>query len=161
MYSKLPSLILSPMGVASHTGVMQDGTFKTKDRVTHDLPFPGEVSRESINSRVLESALEPYMFSYVLLILVHYIVSLQSKYPASRIWLRKEDYKSSFCLKLERLSQPIALVLSPIHRMQSSFVAVDSMISSNTLTTYARYSNTLICALPCSDSGIIQRQALP
>ena len=95
-YNKLPGLVLSPMGVASHTGVTQDGTFETKDRVTHDLSFPGEVSRESVNSRVLESALEPCMFSYVLSRLVHYIVSLRSKYPTSRIWLRKEDYKSAF-----------------------------------------------------------------
>lgn len=66
-YNKLPSLVLSPMGVASHTGIMQDGTYETKDRVTHDLSFPGEVSGESVNSRVLESVLEPCMFSYVLL----------------------------------------------------------------------------------------------
>ena len=45
-YDKLPGLELSPMGVATHTGICSDGTFVEKDRVTHDLSFPGAVSKE-------------------------------------------------------------------------------------------------------------------
>ena len=95
-YGKIPGLVLNPMGVATHTGVTKDGTFEEKDRVTHDLSFPGKVSTESVNSRVDATKLEPCMFSHVLLRLIHYIVNLRTRYPQSRIWLRKEDYKSAF-----------------------------------------------------------------
>ena len=84
------------MGVATHTGISSDGTFVEKDRVTHDLSFLGATSRESLNSRVIETELEPCMFSYILLRLIHYIVNLRRKYTQTRIWLRKEDYKSAF-----------------------------------------------------------------
>ena len=95
-YDKLPGLVLSPMGVATHTGICSDGTFVEKDRVTHDLSFPGAASKESVNSRVISTELEPCMFSYVLLRLIHYVVNLRRRHRESRIWLRKEDYKSAF-----------------------------------------------------------------
>ena len=61
-----------------------------------DLSFPGGVSGKSVNSRVDESQLEPCMFSHVLLRLVHFIANLRRRHVRSRIWLRKEDFKSAF-----------------------------------------------------------------
>jgi len=95
-YDHLPGAVLNPMGVATHTGISSNGTFVEKDRVTHDLSFPGGVSGESVNSRVDVSQLEPCMFSHVLLRLVHYIVNLRRRHVGTRIWLRKEDFKSAF-----------------------------------------------------------------
>jgi len=92
----LPNLVLNPMGVVTHLGITEDGTFEEKDRVTHDLSFLGAVSRESENSRVDETQLEPCMFSHVLLRITHYIVNLRRRYPYRRIWLRKKDFKSAF-----------------------------------------------------------------
>ena len=60
------------------------------------MSFPGGVSGKSVNSRVDESQLEPCMFSHVLLRLVHYIANLRRRHVRSRIWLRKEDFKSAF-----------------------------------------------------------------
>ena len=95
-YKNIPELILNPMGVATHLGVTEDGTFEPKDRVTHDLSFPGKFSEKSVNSRVKMDKLEPCMFSFVLLRIVHYIVALRKKHPKTRIWIRKEDIKSAF-----------------------------------------------------------------
>ena len=84
------------MGVATHIGINEEGKFLPNNRVTHDLSFPGEISGESVNSRVQPKFLEPCMFSYVFLRVIHYIVALRRKYPDRRIWIRKEDFKSAF-----------------------------------------------------------------
>ena len=50
-YKKIPELILSPMGVATHEGITDTGDFIPKKRITHDLSFPGKTSNNSVNSR--------------------------------------------------------------------------------------------------------------
>ena len=95
-YREIPELVLNPMGVATHLGVTSTGEFLPKNRVTHDLSFPGKFSGQSVNSRLKRTSLEPCMFSYVLLRTIHYIVSLREKFPDRRIWIRKEDFKSAF-----------------------------------------------------------------
>ena len=92
----IPHLVLNPMGVATHLGITEYGTFEPKNRVTHDLSFPGKFSGESLNSRVKIDSLEPCIFSYVFLRIIDYIVSLRNQYPQTRIWIRKEDIKSAF-----------------------------------------------------------------
>ena len=93
---KLPDVVINPMGVATHLGVSEDGTFVPKDRITHDLSFPGKFSMESVNSRVNESELEPCMFGHTLLRMIHYIVNLRRRHKKRRIFVRKEDFKSAF-----------------------------------------------------------------
>ena len=92
----LPEVVINPMGVATHLGVSEDGTFVEKDRITHDLSFPGAISTELRNSRVNESELEPCMFGYVLLRMIHYILNLRRRHKDRKIFLRKEDFKSAF-----------------------------------------------------------------
>ncbi len=73
------------MGVATHLGVTEDGTFEPKDRVTHNLSFPGKFSGKSVNSRVKMDESEPCMFSFVFLRIIHYIVALKKKHQKTRI----------------------------------------------------------------------------
>ena len=94
----IPNLQISPMGVAEALGVDASGNFIPKLRVTHDLSFPGAVSGQSVNSRVIKDDLEPCMFGHALLRIVHHIVHLRNKYPNKIIWLRKEDFKSAYRL---------------------------------------------------------------
>ena len=95
-YDDVPELVLNPMGVAAHLGITETGNFEIKNRVTHDLSFPGKFSGESVNSRVKKHELEPCMFSFVFSRIVHYIVALRRKFKNTRIWIRKEDIKSAF-----------------------------------------------------------------
>ena len=95
-YDEIPGLILNPMGVATHVGITDTGEFLPKQRLTHDLSFPGAYSSQSINSRIYTSKLEPCMFSHIFLRIIHYIVALRHTYPRTRIWIRKEDFKSAF-----------------------------------------------------------------
>ena len=92
----IPNLGLSPMGVAEHLGVQEDGTFAPKMRVTHDLSFPGAASDQSINSRVVEDTLEPCMFGHALLRVIHRIVHLRKMHPHMKIYIRKDDAKSAY-----------------------------------------------------------------
>ena len=93
---KIPNLELAPMGVAEHLGINSLGEYITKQRVTHDFSFPGIKSKESINSRMDKSKLEPVMFGHCLLRLIHQIVSLRKRHPNKKIWIRKEDLKSAY-----------------------------------------------------------------
>ncbi len=95
-YKEIPGLVLNPMGVVMHLGITDKGEFLPKSRVTHDLSFPGAVSSTSVNSRVRTSSLEPCMFAHVFCRITHYIVALCRKYPKTRIWIRKEGFKSAF-----------------------------------------------------------------
>ena len=95
-YTDIPDLILNPMGVAEQLGVNAAGDFVNKKRITHDLSFPGAVSDESVNSRVIKDNLEPCMFGHTLLRVIHYIVNLRARHPRKKIWLRKEDFKSAY-----------------------------------------------------------------
>ena len=74
-FKLIPDLSLNPMGVANHIGINSEGSFEEKLRVTHDLSFPGAVSDESVNSRVLSYELEPCMFGHTLLRIIHQLVS--------------------------------------------------------------------------------------
>ena len=80
-----PKIILNPMGVATHIGIDESGRFTPKDRVTHDLSFPGLSSGESVNSRTIEDNLEPIMFGFTLIRIIHYIVHLRAKFPGKII----------------------------------------------------------------------------
>ena len=92
----IPNLELAPLGVAVHLGINIEGDYVPKQRVTHDLSFPGECTGESVNSRVLVEELEPCMFGHMMSRLLHYIISVRKRYPNVRIWLRKEDFKSAY-----------------------------------------------------------------
>ncbi len=84
-YKEIPGLVLNPMGVVTHLGVTDTGEFVPKNRVTHDLSFPGLTSQSSLNSRVPMSSLEPCMFAHVFLRIIHYIIAVHKKYPNTRI----------------------------------------------------------------------------
>ena len=93
---EIPQLEMAPMGVAVHLGIDANGEYVSKERITHDLSFPGAATGESINSRVQVNELEPCMFGHMLSRLVHHIVHLRQQVPGKRIWIRKEDFKSAY-----------------------------------------------------------------
>ena len=92
----IPCLVMSPMGVAEQLGVSESDTFVSKKRLTHDLSFSQEISKEGINSRVIETDLEPCMFGHAFLRIIHKIVHLRTLFPNKKIWIRKEDVKSAY-----------------------------------------------------------------
>ena len=84
------------MGVTEQLGINASGQFVPKLRITHDLSFSGKESGELINSKVNQEKLEPCMFGYTFLRIIHRIVHLRRRNPSSIIWIRKEDAKSTY-----------------------------------------------------------------
>lgn len=80
-YLEIPELIINPMGVQNHIGVMDDGTFDAKLRNTHDLSWLGEVSKTSVNSRVKKDEMLPCMFGHCFLRIIHFIVHMRYRHP--------------------------------------------------------------------------------
>lgn len=95
-HDEIPEIIINPMGVQDHMGVTENGTFRSKKRVTHNLSNEGEYSGKSVNSRVIEEEMLPCMFGYCLLRVVHFIVNLRRRHLFVRIVLRKDDLKSAY-----------------------------------------------------------------
>ena len=93
----IPELEMAPLGVAVHNGISADGSYIEKERVTHDLSFPGCATGESINSRIREGELEPCLFGHMMQRLIHYILRIRQEFPSTVIWMRKEDFKSAYC----------------------------------------------------------------
>ena len=58
-YNEILELFLNPMGVATHVGITYTGKFLPKNRVTHDLSFPGTISGLSVKSCVNKSKIKP------------------------------------------------------------------------------------------------------
>ena len=121
----IPGLEIAPMGVADQLGISATGDFVSKLRVTHDLSFPQEASKASLNSRVNEEELEPCMFGHTLLRLVHHIVHLRLKYPKQKIWLRKEDFKSAY--RRMHLNERTALQTSVRVKLNGKFYILVSL----------------------------------
>ena len=96
-YNEILNLVLNPMGVALQLGVSATGEFVEKRRLTHYMSFPGKFSNESVNSRVIKEILEPCMFGHTLLRVIHQIVAIRKRHKSSIIWIRKEDFKSTYC----------------------------------------------------------------
>ena len=77
-------------------GVSAFGDFVENLRITHDLSFLGNESEKSTNYRVWEDNLEPSLFGYTLLSVIHRIIHLRRLHPKSIIWIRKEGLNSAY-----------------------------------------------------------------
>ena len=93
---QIPGLELSPMGVIERLGIAETGEYVPKKRITHDLSWPGQITGESVNSRMDKQQFEPIMFGDCLLRIIHYIVHLRKRYPNKKVLIRKEDLKSAY-----------------------------------------------------------------
>ena len=91
---KIPGACLSPMGVADQLTISELGEVIQKDRVTHNLSFPGEVSGESINSMIDDNSLFVLIYGHTHSRCIHQIVATQKRFPSSRILGNKADFKS-------------------------------------------------------------------
>lgn len=93
---KILDLKITPMVVAEHLSINSFGECIPKQRVTHGLSWPGIWSKESINSRMDWSKLEPILLGHCLSRLMHQIILLRRTYPGKKTWTRKDYIKSAY-----------------------------------------------------------------
>jgi len=91
----IPNASLAPLGCVEHDTINERGEQSKKFRMTHDQSFLGP-SLHSVNKRVIKECLPNCMYSFALLRILHYIISLRSKHPTKRILISKFDLDSAY-----------------------------------------------------------------
>jgi len=87
---------LAPVGIDDKVwSEQQDGSRKTKYRLTHDQSFKASVGT-SVNGRVQKEKLNPLFYGGCLSRLLHYIVDVRLRYPEVPILGGKSDFKAAY-----------------------------------------------------------------
>ena len=87
---------IAPHGMVKQNTITELGEIVEKERVTHDQSYPGQYSKESINSRVIDEELADCLFGYMNNRVIHYIIGCRQRHPTTRIWISKIDWKSAY-----------------------------------------------------------------
>jgi len=85
---ELPGASLAPLGCIGQDTINERGKRTKKFRMTHDQSFLGP-SQHSVNERVLKELLPNCMYSFALLQILHYIISLRSQHHSTKIFISK------------------------------------------------------------------------
>jgi len=93
----LKNISIASIGVVKQETIDEHGNAVTKFRMTHDQSFPAGPSSLSVNSWLIIEKLSPWVFGFCLKRILHYIVSLRSHHPNTRILMSKCDFKSGYC----------------------------------------------------------------
>jgi hypothetical protein len=91
----IPNASLAPLGCVEQDTINERGERSTKFRMTHDQSFLGP-SLHSVNERVVKECLPNCMYSFALLRILHYLVSLWSRHPNIKIFISKFDLESAY-----------------------------------------------------------------
>jgi hypothetical protein len=96
--SRIPGAMVQPLGLVQQWTVNPEGERVIKFRLTQDLSFSTDQAAEptSINSRVDMSAYVEMVYGWCLPRIIHYVVSLRSRYPELRILISKYDYSDAY-----------------------------------------------------------------
>ena len=92
----IPQAELVPHGLTSQHTINDRREILSKDRITHDLSFPGKASLDSINNQIEDDSLVPYLFGKIMNRCIHYIIGYRQRHPKKIIWLVIQDYKSAY-----------------------------------------------------------------
>ena len=84
------------LGLAHQSSINKRGDIIEKDRVTHDLSFPGITSETSINEKMDRDKFAETHYGHMYKQLLHGIVNIQANCPTTRILIRKYYYKSAY-----------------------------------------------------------------
>lgn len=91
----IPNASLPPLGCQSKESNNKFGKRIPKHRMMHDQSFPGP-SGKSVNLRVKPELLPPCMYSFALLRMLHYIISIRQRHPSTKIFISKFDLDAAY-----------------------------------------------------------------
>jgi hypothetical protein len=86
---------IAPMGIAHQWQAHEDGSRTPKYRLTHDQSFEASIG-ESVNKRVNKEKLDELYYGHSLCRLLHYIISLRTHFPTTKILIAKTDFKGAY-----------------------------------------------------------------
>ena len=67
-----------------------------KDRITHDLSFPGISFETSINEQMYRNKFVETHYEHMQKQLLNIILNMRENDPTTRILIRKDDFKSAY-----------------------------------------------------------------
>ena len=86
---------LAPLGCHEQKTIDEHGNIVPKWRMCHDQTFPGP-SGLSLNLRTKQEELPPCMFGWTTLRMIHQILALRQRHPATPILIGKFDIKAAY-----------------------------------------------------------------
>jgi hypothetical protein len=92
---QIPNASLAPLGCIDQDTINDRGEHVQNFRMTHDQSFPGP-SSHSVNIRVIKESLPHCTYSFALLRLLHYIISVRERHPGTKIFISKFDLDSAY-----------------------------------------------------------------
>ncbi|MBM4076045.1 MAG: hypothetical protein FJ267_10410, partial [Planctomycetes bacterium] len=93
---QIPHVCMAPLNIQAQWTINERGEIIPKDRLTHDQSFKWKASGTSVNSRCDLSSIQHCMFGKCLLRIINWAVAARRKYPNSRIFAKKDDFKSAY-----------------------------------------------------------------
>ena len=94
----IPNAAVQPLGLVQQWTAKEDGTRAIKYRITQDLSFSsnkGGLPR-SINSRIDMGAYPEMVYGWCFPRILHYVASMRTHHPRSRILISKYDYSDAY-----------------------------------------------------------------
>ena len=86
----------APLNIQEQWTINEEGDRIMKKRLTHDQSFPGLASEESINDRVDRASLEPLIYGFMFLRVIHMIHAMRWAFPEVSIFLCKYNLASAY-----------------------------------------------------------------
>jgi hypothetical protein len=92
----IKGILFAPLNIQPQNTINKTGRIIPKDRMTHNQSFKWTASGTSVNSRVTKNQLLPCVYWGVIQQLVNWMVAARNKYPRTRIYSTKIDFKAAF-----------------------------------------------------------------
>jgi hypothetical protein len=92
----IPGILFAPLNIQEQNTIDSTGRIVPSKRLTHDQSYKWSASGTSVNSRTRKEELLPCVYGGVVRRLVNWAVAARRKYPTTRIYATKIDFKSAF-----------------------------------------------------------------
>ncbi len=94
---RIQGILLAPLNIQAQNTIDDMGRIVPKGRLTHDQSYKWSYSGMSVNSRVDKNKLLPCVYGGTIRRLVHWAVAARNKYPNTRSYASKIDFKAAYC----------------------------------------------------------------
>ncbi len=94
--ARIQGILLTPLNIQAQNTINDTGRIVPKDRLTHDQSYKWSYSGTSVNSRVDKGGLLPCVYGGAIRRLVNWAVAARNKYPTTRIYTTKIDFKAAY-----------------------------------------------------------------
>jgi hypothetical protein len=93
---RVQGILLAPLNIQTQNTIDDMGRIVPKDRLAHNQSYKWSYSGTSVNSRVDKNKLLPCVYGGAIRRLVNWAVAARNKYPNTRIYVSKIDFKAAY-----------------------------------------------------------------